>query len=125
LVGTLQGRGELTESEALLRESLAIREKRQPEIWETFDCRSMLGGNLLAQRRYGEAEPLLVSGYEGIKQREQRIPFHRRESLGKALARLVQLYEATDRPDQAAQWKQKLAEFDKAETEKKADAPRS
>jgi serine/threonine protein kinase/tetratricopeptide (TPR) repeat protein len=125
LAGTLQGRGELTESEALLRESLAIREKRQPEIWETFDCRSMLGGNLLAQRRYGEAEPLLVSGYEGIKQREQRIPFHRRESLGKALARLVQLYEATDRPDQAAQWKQKLAEFDKAETEKKADAPRS
>ena len=125
LAGTLQGRGELTESEALLRESLAIREKRQPEIWETFDCRSMLGGNLLAQRRYGEAEPLLVSGYEGIKQREQRIPFHRRESSGKALARLVQLYEATDRPDQAAQWKQKLAEFDKAETEKKADAPQS
>jgi hypothetical protein len=45
--------------------------------------------------------------------------------LGKDLARLVQLYEATDRPDQAAQWKQKLAEFNKAETEKKADAPQS
>jgi hypothetical protein len=35
----------------------------------------------------------------------------------------MQLYEATDRPDQAAQWKQKLAEFDKAEAEKKANPP--
>jgi eukaryotic-like serine/threonine-protein kinase len=123
LAGTLQSQGELAESEALLREALAIREKQQPEIWETFDCRSMLGGNLLAQKKYAEAEPLLVSGCEGIKQREQHIPIHRRERLGKALARLVQLYEATDRPDQAAQWKQKLAEFNKAETEKKANAP--
>jgi hypothetical protein len=36
----------------------------------------------------------------------------------------VQLYEATDRPDQAAEWKQKLAEFKKAETEPKPVEPR-
>jgi eukaryotic-like serine/threonine-protein kinase len=125
LAGTLQSRGELAESEALFRESLAIHEKQQPENWVTFDCRSMLGGNLLAQKKYAEAEPLLVSGFEGIKQREQRIPIHRRESLGKALARLVELCEATNRPDQAAQWKQKLADFDKAETGKKAGTPQS
>jgi hypothetical protein len=35
----------------------------------------------------------------------------------------VQLYDATGRPDQAAEWKQKLAEFDKAETEQKPAAP--
>jgi serine/threonine protein kinase len=119
LAAALQGCGELVEGEALLCESLAIREKQQPENWETFRCKSLLGSNLLVQRRYIEAEPLLISGYEGIKQQEQRIPFRRRESLRKALARLVQLYEATDRPDQAAEWKQKLADFDKIEAEKK------
>jgi len=43
--------------------------------------------------------------------------------LTEALQRLVQLYEATDRPAQAAAWKQKLAEFEKAEAEKKSATP--
>lgn len=34
----------------------------------------------------------------------------------------MQLYEATDRPAQAAKWKPKLSEFEKAET-KKSTAP--
>ncbi len=40
------------------------------------------------------------------------------------LRRLVQLYEATDCPAHAAEWKQKLAAFEKAATEKStAPAP--
>ena len=35
----------------------------------------------------------------------------------------MQLYEATGRTDQAAEWKQKLAEFEKAETAKPPAAP--
>ena len=39
--------------------------------------------------------------------------------------RLVQLYETTGRPDQAAAWKQKLAELDKPQPESKpAEPPR-
>jgi len=34
----------------------------------------MLGGSLLGQKKYAEAEPLLLSGYEGMKQREVKIP---------------------------------------------------
>ena len=83
----------------------------------------MLGDSLLGQKKYTEAEPLLVSGYEGMKQRQDKIPANGRVRLKEALQRLVQLYEETGRPDQAAEWKQKLAEFDRAETEKKADAP--
>jgi len=33
----------------------------------------MLGGSLLGQKRYAEAEPLLLSGYEGMKQRQRSL----------------------------------------------------
>ena len=58
------------EAEPLLRECLAIREKALPDNWLTFNTRSMLGGLLLGQKKYEEAEPLLLAGYEGMKERE-------------------------------------------------------
>jgi hypothetical protein len=78
----------------------------------------------VAQKKFAEAEPLLLSGYEGLKQREQQIPpAVRATRLKEALQRLVQLYEAKGRADQAAEWKQRLAEFEKAEAEKQSTAP--
>ncbi len=125
LTAILLDENKFSDAEPPARECLTIREKMIPDLWWTFNSRSLLGGSLLGQKKYAEAEPLLLSGYEGMKQREDRIPAYGKFQLKKALQRLVQLYEATDRPDQAAQWKQKLAEFDKAETGKKADAPQS
>ena len=58
------------EADALFRESLAIREKLQPDDWTTFNTKSMLGGALLGQKKYAEAEPRMVKGYEGMKARE-------------------------------------------------------
>jgi len=52
---------------------------------------------------------LLLSGYEGMKQREVNIPLEGKARLSEAVQRLVQLYQAADRPDQAAEWKKKLA----------------
>jgi tetratricopeptide (TPR) repeat protein len=100
------------EAEKIVRECLAIREKKLPDDWRTFNARSMLGGALLGQKKCAEAEPLLLSGYEGLKQRQDTIPADGTVRLKEALQRLVQLYEDTGRPDQAAEWKQKLAEFD-------------
>ncbi len=125
LTAILLDENKFSDAEPPARECLTIREKMIPDLWRTFNSRSLLGGSLLGQKKYAEAEPLLLSGYEGMKQREDRIPADGKFQLKKALQRLVQLYEATDRPDQAAQWNQKLAEFDKAETGKKADAPQS
>jgi Tetratricopeptide repeat len=62
------------EAEPILRECLAIREKSQPDAWNTFSTPSLLGGSLLGQKKYAEAEPLIVSGYEGMKAREAKIP---------------------------------------------------
>ena len=33
-----------------------------------------MGATLLGQKKYAEAEPLLLAGYEGMKQREAKIP---------------------------------------------------
>ena len=42
--------------------------------------------------------------------------------LSEALERLVQLYEATNRPDQTAEWKRKLELFSGKEAESKTAA---
>jgi len=75
----------------------------------------MLGGALLGQKKYADAEPLLVAGYEGMKQHEATIPPQRKDRLPEALERLVQLYEATDKPDEAARWRKELEASETAE----------
>jgi eukaryotic-like serine/threonine-protein kinase len=96
------------DAEPIVRECLAIREKTQPDLWNTFTAKSMLGGALLGQKKYAEAEPLLVAGYQGMKRRETTIPPQARDRLTEALVRLIQLYEATARPDEAARWRKEL-----------------
>jgi tetratricopeptide (TPR) repeat protein len=106
------------EAEPLARECVALREKLIPDDWRTFNARSMLGGSLLGQKKYAEAEPLLISGYEGMKQREDKISAAGKARIQESLQRLVQLYEATGRSEKVAEWNKKLAEFEKAEAEK-------
>jgi serine/threonine protein kinase/lipopolysaccharide biosynthesis regulator YciM len=96
------------EAEKVVRECLAIREKKGPDAWNTFNTRSMLGGALLGQKKYSEAEPLLLQGYEGLKQREDKIPPPGRVRLSEAVERLVQLYDAWGRKDKAAEWRKRL-----------------
>jgi eukaryotic-like serine/threonine-protein kinase len=106
-------RQKFAEAELLARECLTIREQSIPGDWLTFHARSLLGGSLLGQRKYVEAEPLLLSGYEGLKEREDKMRADVRAlRLKQSLQRLAELYEATAQPDQAAEWQRRLAEFD-------------
>jgi tetratricopeptide (TPR) repeat protein len=101
------------ESEPLLRECLAIRAKKQPDAWTTFNTQSTLGGALLAQKKYAEAEPLLLKGYEGMKAREKTIPQHGGTELRipEALDRLIELYTATNKADEAKRWQAERAKY--------------
>jgi serine/threonine protein kinase/tetratricopeptide (TPR) repeat protein len=101
--------GQAREAEPVLRECLAFYTKHVPGTWPTFYAQALLGASLLAQQQYADAEPLLLSGYEGMKQREQSIPPDRRLYLREAATWLVQLYEATGQEDKAAAWQKKLA----------------
>jgi tetratricopeptide (TPR) repeat protein len=100
-----------SEAEPLLRECLAIREKKEPEDWRTFDTKSLLGGAVLGQKKYADAEPLLLAGYEGMKEREKSIPEQTKIRLNEAVDRLVQLYEATGKKDEAAKWRLERAKY--------------
>jgi serine/threonine protein kinase/tetratricopeptide (TPR) repeat protein len=101
------------DSEAVLRECLPIRQKTQPDAWTTFNTQSQLGGALLAQKKYVEAKPLLLVGYEGLKQREKTIPPQSGGDLRipQALDRLIELYTATDKPDEAKKWRVERAKY--------------
>jgi tetratricopeptide (TPR) repeat protein len=91
---------------ATLAECLPLRAKLQPDGWSTFNAMSMLGGALLGQKKPAEAEPLLLKGYEGMKQRAAKMPAAWRQvRLSEAVERLVRLYEATGKKDEAAKWR--------------------
>jgi tetratricopeptide (TPR) repeat protein len=104
-------------AERVMRECLAICEKKEPDAWTTFNTQSMLGGALVGQQNYAEAEPLLLQGYEGLKQRQDKIPPEGKVRLPEALERLVQLYDAWGKKDQADRWRKEL-EATRAKPEK-------
>src|SRR5262249_52746911 len=96
------------EAEKHLRQSTSIREKKEPDVWSTFNTKSMLGAALLGQKNYDKAEPLLLGGYQGMKQREDKIPAKSKVRLTETLEHLVQLYDAWNKPVEAAKWRKEL-----------------
>ncbi len=108
LIVNLFEQKKMADAEPFLREWLAFREKTEPDVWSTFNTKSMLGGSLLAQKKYAEAEPLLLSGYEGMKERETIIPPVGKSRLTDAIQRLVDLYDAKVEKDKADEWRKKL-----------------
>jgi eukaryotic-like serine/threonine-protein kinase len=99
------------EAERVLRECLPVLREKQPDAWTTFHTQSLLGEALSGQGKYAEAEPLLVHGYEGMKQRAATIPTNGKARLTEALERLVQLYDDWGKPDEAAKWRAERARY--------------
>jgi tetratricopeptide (TPR) repeat protein len=100
-----------TEAEPLLRECLAIREQKEPDDWRTFNTQSLLGGALLGLKKHAEAEPLLLKGYEGMKAREKTIPPQASTRIPEALDRLIELFSATNKPDEVKKWQAERAKY--------------
>jgi tetratricopeptide (TPR) repeat protein len=91
------------EAEPILRECLAIREAKEPSGTFTFNAKSMLGGALIGQKKYVEAERLLLAAYQGIR----RPGTTRSETLD----RLIELYTAMDKPDEVKRWQAERANY--------------
>jgi tetratricopeptide (TPR) repeat protein len=103
-------------AEMLLREGSPFVEKYWPDEAYRPYVMSQLGASLSGQKKYADAEPLLLQGYEGLVQRQASMPpyFNAPRRITESLERLVQLYDAWGKPAQAAEWKQKLATFQQA-----------
>jgi tetratricopeptide (TPR) repeat protein len=107
----LLGCGQYPAAEQLLRECLAIRQKTQPRAWSTFNTMSLLGAALLGQKKYPEAEPFLLKGYEGMMDREKAIPPQANTCIPEAIDRLIAFYAATDKPDERKKWQIERARY--------------
>jgi serine/threonine-protein kinase len=91
-----------SEAEPILRESLEVVQKTSPNDGSTFAIRSQLGDSLLGIGRYAEAEPLIVSGYEGLAAREATIAPQLKGRLTEAAERVIRLYRTLNQPEKAA-----------------------
>ncbi len=111
---TLLALGRPAEAEPVFRECLDLRVKAEAAPWMTATARSQLGAALIQLQRFAEAEPLVVGGYEGLRQDEQHIPASNRQIVDRAGEHLVQLYTDWGRPTQAGEWKTKLASITSA-----------
>jgi eukaryotic-like serine/threonine-protein kinase len=105
----LLARRRYVEAELVLREAIRVYEAAVPEYPLRFNAISQLGEALAGQNKDREAEPLLVAGYEGLKQREGKLnAFDRQRFLPPAIRRLVAFYGKTGRPDEADKWRRLL-----------------
>jgi serine/threonine-protein kinase len=93
--------GKSKEGEIVLREALKLRTDSLPKehFWVAV-ANGALGECLTTQKRFAEAEPLLVESYASLNSRlGQRDP-----RTKEALQRLVKLYDTWGKPAQAAQF---------------------
>jgi tetratricopeptide (TPR) repeat protein len=93
--------GQPKEGEKILREAVKLRTESLPKehYWVAL-AKSALGECLLDQKRYAEAEPLLLSGYAASK---MRLGEHNSVYVPVA-RRLYELYTAWNKPAEAARF---------------------
>jgi serine/threonine protein kinase len=100
-----QSQGKFAESEPLAREALEFERKKRPDDWQRFRAESLLGASLAGQKKYAEAEPLLLDGHQGMAVRRDRMGVPDRYHLDRAREWIVQLYEGWGKPAKDAEWR--------------------
>ena len=100
-------------AEPYARECLAYRRATQPDRWNAFNMECGLGSSLLGQKKFAEAETLLLKGFEGMESRIAQIQPESKMRLTQAAKRIVDLYTAMGKPDEVAKWKGKYEELEK------------
>jgi len=114
LAELLRDQGKLAEAKLSARRCVSIREKKPRAIGE----RSPPAACSAARCWLRPIMPRRNLFYSPVT-----IPARSKPRLKEALERLVRLYEATNRPAKAAECRQKLAEFEPAETAKQPAPP--
>ena len=79
------------------------------DTWRRYYTQSMLGADLAGLEKYAEAEPLLISGYEGLMQRQNSIPAENRPVLEGVGNWIVQIYQSQGEPERAVEWRDRLS----------------
>lgn len=107
LVGILNKRGQYDRSEALLLDSLAALRRVHPEgAFPIASAETMLGETLTEQKRFEEAEVVLLRSHEVTR---NSIKDDSNWLVLESTVRLIGLYDAWERPAKAAPYRDSLA----------------
>jgi tetratricopeptide (TPR) repeat protein len=106
LAEAYQSQGKFSQSEPLAREVEATERTKQPDSWLRFWAASLLGASLAGEKKYAEAEPLLLEGYRGMVARKDRIPVPQWRHLYSAHEWVARRYAAWGKPEKAAKSRQ-------------------
>ncbi len=103
---SLMEQGQFAAAEAVLRECQSFRQTRGGEArWLAAETDSVLGECLTRQGKFEDAERLLLESY-AVLQAERGASGPRTLD---AVRRIIKLYHLWGKPDEGAQWRQKLA----------------
>jgi serine/threonine protein kinase len=93
--------------ESLLAD-LVTRDRTAADSWIRYFAQAIFGAALSGQKRYEEAEKLLIGGYGALTERGALIPANGKSALDKTGQWIVELYNAWGKPERAAEWTAKL-----------------
>jgi tetratricopeptide (TPR) repeat protein len=96
------------DAEPLLHESLSRGDQFYADFWRTHHARLLLGVSLLGQQKFADAEPLLVAGYDGTRERQVQLAPEPSIAINQAVQWVIEIYEASGQPDKVAEWRTRL-----------------
>lgn len=101
----LVDRGQIQQAKALLRQALEARRSKLPDDhWLVGEAESALGAGLGAMGQFEDAEQLLLGGYGLVHRKLQ----DKSRMTKQCIERLIRLYDAWGRPDDASLWRSRL-----------------
>ena len=98
---SLMNAGSHGEAERVLRHAVALETAgAPPEHWRILRAQGALAACLVRQRRYADAEPLLLAAYAVLKRNGMSDPYTRQ-----GVESLVAMYDGWGKPDKASQYR--------------------
>lgn len=96
-------------AEEAYRPVLAVYQRKAPQTVPYHEVASLLGAALAGQKKFAEAEPLALGGAEFLKARAATLSEADHGRMAAATQRLIDLYVAWGRAEEAVRWRQELA----------------
>jgi tetratricopeptide (TPR) repeat protein len=94
-------------AEPLAREASEWDNKNRTDVWQNYRSKTLLGASLAGQRKFADAEPLLLEGYEGMTARKQKMESDEFQEIDRAARWIAGMYDTWGKPDQASKWRQR------------------
>jgi eukaryotic-like serine/threonine-protein kinase len=99
--------GRYAQAEPLAHAAVAAFKNEPADDWNRVMAETILGASLGGERKYAQAEPLLLHGYRALAAGMNRLDGPKRYFIDLAHKWLVELYRDWGKPDKAAEWQKK------------------